>query len=339
MKRTHVGRILAVLVVFACATAVGADVKTEQKNQFQFGGVLGRVVNMFGGKAAREGVMSTVSVKGDRKMTITGDNAELIDLAEEKVYSIDLKGKSYKVQTFEEIRRRMQEAQKRAAEEARKTEAKPEKRDPNEPQVDVDFDVKDTGQKKNINGFDTHLIVATITVREKGKTLEESGGLVTTSEMWMAPRMASMKEIADFDIRYFQKLNGPMIAGAAADQLATALAMYPGLKTALERLQKESAKAEGTPILVTVSVEAVKSPEQMKEEEKSGQSEAPKSIGGLFGGLGKKIGGKKDEEPKAADKPQPKNRATILTTNHEVVKISSDVAASDISIPADFKEK
>ena len=32
--------------------------------------MLGRMVNMFGGKAAREGVTSTVAVKGDRKATM-----------------------------------------------------------------------------------------------------------------------------------------------------------------------------------------------------------------------------------------------------------------------------
>ena len=38
------------------------------------GGMLGKVVNFFGGKSAREGVVSTVAVAGDRKMTTSGDN-------------------------------------------------------------------------------------------------------------------------------------------------------------------------------------------------------------------------------------------------------------------------
>ena len=45
----------------------------------------------------------------------------------------------------------------------------------------------------------------TITVREKGKTLEQSGGMVLTSDMWLAPKIAAMKEIADFDVRYAQE--------------------------------------------------------------------------------------------------------------------------------------
>ena len=65
--------------------------------------------------------------------------------------------------------------------------------------MEVDFDVRNTGEKKTINGFDTHQVVMTITVREKGKTLEESGGMVLTSDMWLAPKIAAMKEIAEFD--------------------------------------------------------------------------------------------------------------------------------------------
>jgi len=54
-------------------------------------------------------------------------------------------------------------------EEKQKQEEKPQK------EVEVDFDVKETGQKKQIAGYDTHESVMTITVREKGKTIEESG--------------------------------------------------------------------------------------------------------------------------------------------------------------------
>ena len=42
----------------------------------------------------------------------------------------------------------------------------------------------------------------TVTVREKGKKLEESGGMVLTSNTWLAPKIAATNEVAAFDIRY-----------------------------------------------------------------------------------------------------------------------------------------
>ena len=80
--------------------------------------------NFFGGKAAKEGVVSTVAVSGDRKMTTTGDQtAQIVDLREEKIYDIDLRLKTYKVTTFEEMRQRMREAEAKAREAAAKEKA------------------------------------------------------------------------------------------------------------------------------------------------------------------------------------------------------------------------
>src|SRR5438067_1780670 len=118
----HVRHIVATTVVFVTLATLSilADVKTDEKTRVQFGGALGRIVNFFGGRAAREGVTETVAVKGDRKATFKEDSGQIIDLREEQVYEVDLKKKTYKVIAFAEMRRQMEEAQKRAEENARK---------------------------------------------------------------------------------------------------------------------------------------------------------------------------------------------------------------------------
>jgi len=202
-------RVLAtfVLVLFA-SYGVFADVRTEQKTQVQFGGMLGRVMNLFGGQAAREGTTSTVLVKGNRKVTATGNTSQIIDLSEEQVYDLDLRRRTYKVTTFAEMRRRIEEAQRRAQENARKQQEpeSPETAQGEQKEVEVDFEVKNTGETKTINGFDTKQTLVVITVREKGKTLDESGGLVLTSDTWLAPEQPALKEVGDFDRRYAEKL-------------------------------------------------------------------------------------------------------------------------------------
>ena len=65
-----------------------------------------------------------------------------------------------------------------------------------------------------------------LTEEIKGKTLDENGGLVLTADSWLAlPKIAAMKEVTDFDMRYAQKLYGPMIAGASAQDMAAAAAL------------------------------------------------------------------------------------------------------------------
>ena len=60
-----------------------ADVKSQERTQVKFEGALGRMMNFFGGKTAREGLVSTVALKGNRLLTITGDSGEIIDLGSE----------------------------------------------------------------------------------------------------------------------------------------------------------------------------------------------------------------------------------------------------------------
>ena len=119
INRNRIAGALAASLLVLSTHTLGADVRADQKTRIEFAGMLGRMVNLFGGKAAREGVTSTVAVKGNRKVTTSGQTGQIIDLTEEKIYALDLRKKSYKVTTFAEIRRQMEEAQKKAAEQAR----------------------------------------------------------------------------------------------------------------------------------------------------------------------------------------------------------------------------
>jgi hypothetical protein len=325
----------ALAVLFVALVAVSADVKTQEKSQIQFPGMLGKVFNLFGGKSAKEGVTSTVAVSGDRMIRTTDNSAELIDLREEKLYDIDLRNKSYKVTTFEEIRKQMREAEAKAKEEAKKEEGrsgdKPEK------EYEVDVDVKPTGQHKTINTYDCREVIMTITVREKGKTLEQAGGLVMTADSWLAPTIPQVKEIEDFNIRYARALMGPD-AVAQADKMAAALAVYPGLKAAFSKMQAQKGTMDGTPLETNVTVQNVKTAEQVAQEQKSEEQpkEQPTSMGGMLGGLGRRIAKPKKQDDQAS---VDKTRSTIMTTNHQVLSVSTNVSPAEVAIPAGFKQK
>jgi hypothetical protein len=347
MNRARLTVVLVLTLLVAAVPAVRADVRADERARVEFAGMLGRMFNLFGGKGAREGVTSTVAVKGDRKATMNDTVGQIVDLGEQKVYDLDVKKKTYRVTTFAELRRQMEEAKQKAEEEARKEQAQAKTESPapaasqqqeQQPQVDVDFDIKNTGQTKTINGVETHESVMTITVREKGKTLEEGGGLVLTSDMWLGPKVPAMKEIADFDMRYAQMLFGPMVAGASPDQMATAAAMYPYMKQAMTRMSAEGAKLEGSPVQTVTTLDAVKSAEEMaaeaKAKEDDNKSKPPSSVGGMLGGfMAKKI-----QKKAAGGDDGSKARATFMTMTNDVLKVVTDVAPADVAVPAGFKE-
>jgi hypothetical protein len=329
MKRLARIAIVALPLLTLAASPVYADVKTRDKSTVKFEGMLGRMFNLFGGKSARDGVEGTTAVKGNRKATITDASGQIVDLAEEKIYDLDLKKKTYTVTTFEELRRRMREAEERAKKEAQKEEPgrKEEAQKPTK-EYEVDFDVKDTGQKKQIAGYDTHQAIVTITVREKGRTLDEAGGVVMTNDLWLAPKIPQLKEMADFDLKYWKQLQGPDAATMSAEQMATVLAMFPLVGKAMDRLKKDGDKLSGTPLDTTTTFESVLSKDQLTEAQANSAS-SKNSGGGIGGMLAKKIMKKED----------PKTRSTIFTSHHEVLELTPSVAATDLAIPADFKEK
>jgi hypothetical protein len=337
MIRSRTATALTVAVILASIASLRADVKTDEKTKFQLGGALGKIVNIFGGKGARDGVTSTMAVKGSRKITTNDLTGQIIDLSEQNVYDLDMKKKTYKVTTFAELRRRMEEAQKKAEDDAKKDQAAAPSnepaRDPNQKDVEVDFDVKNTGQAKAINGFDTKESIATVTVREKGMTLEQGGGLVMTVDMWLTPAIPAMKELQDFDMKYFQQLYGPMLPGASPQDMAAAAAMYPMVKQAMGRMTTEGGKITGTPILTTTTFDSVKSADQVAADKAQSDQAAANAAGGglkgrLLGGIANKV----------AKKNEPEARSTFMTTSNEVLKVTTDVSATDVAVPAGFKQ-
>lgn len=303
-----------------------ADVKTREQSNLKFEGFLGFLLNR--GKAAKEGLVNTAAVKGSRKATMSEDRGEIIDLSEEKVYTLDVKKKEYTVKTFDQIRQEMRDEAAKAKEAQEKQEPA-QKGEPQQPQkeYEIDFDVKDTGQKKQILSYDTHETIVTVTVREKGKTVEESGGMVMTSDMWLGPRVPELKELADFDMRYWKALQeGSGVPTMSPQQMAQILAAYPMFGKAMERMQKDGDKLSGTPLDTTMTLESVKSKEQMTQS----SQQSGGSGGGIGGLLAKKMMKKNDSGT---------GRSTIFTSRHQYLEISKSVDAADLAIPAGFKEK
>ena len=122
--------------------------------------------------------------------------------------------------------------------------------------------------------------------------------------------------------------------------MASAMAMYPMMKDAIARMRTENVKMDGTPILTTTTIDAVKSAEQIAAESQqtstSSTSSTPTNptaaVGSLIGGLMKR-----GQKPSTAAAAAP-GHTTIMTLTNEVLKIGTTVVDADLAIPAGFKE-
>jgi hypothetical protein len=323
MKR-HVVLSALTAAAIVCAAVVHADVKTTEKTQIKFEGMMGRMFNMFGGSAAKEGVTATVALKGSRLSRMSDTTGQIIDLSEQKIYDVDLKKKEYRVTTFEEMRQRIREQREKAAKQAKDMSAEDKQNLDNAgKQIEIDFDVKETGQHKQIAGHNTREVVMTISAREKGKKIEDSGGFVMTTNLWLAPKIAALDEIGAFEQKYFQSVYGEAL-GINPENMAALMAMYPSFAKMAARMQTEGKKLEGTALLTTTTFEAVKSAEAMKE----GSSQ---SSGG--GGIAGRLAGR------LALRGPVEHKATVMTTTNERLSVQPTASAEDVAIPAGFKEK
>lgn len=347
-------RILAITALLGAALSAQAAVKKEENAKAQFAGMLGKMAGMFGGKAADEGVRSVVALKGDRKLTRSGDTGEIVDLAEEKVYQVNFKDKNYKVVTFEQMRQQMREAQEKMAKEMEKMKGQQPPTSPQQPSnVEFEYSLKESGQKKMIAGFDTREMVMTITMHEKGKKVEDTGGMAVVSNIWLTGKLPGNDEIMAFDLKFYQKL-ASAVDMRQMQQMGAAMMANPMMGDMMKKFAEEAKKLDGTAVLTVTTFEGVQSKEQIAQAAQNGQDQKSqgsgmdipmggdkKSIGiGIFGGLAKKAMQKKMEEKSAENAaPSTPGRSAIMTSTNELLSLSSNVADADVAIPAGFKEK
>jgi hypothetical protein len=328
-----------VVVAFAVpvAPAVEAGVKTEERTLVKFGGPLGGILNKFGGKASKEGVVQSVAVVGDRKLTLAGDRGEIVDLAEERIYELDLKKKTYSVTTYAELKAKIEEQRARAEKEAAEARKKEEKQEgaaePPATELEVDVEMSETGQKRTIAGHEARQVTTKAWVHEKGKKIQQSGGLLVTTDTWLGPKIDALAEVAEFDRRYGLKMAELMgftapAAAASAGQMASLAAMYPGLLKAMEKIEAESKNVDmsGSSLASGLTITAWKSAAQVAEAQKQSEDMG----GGLSGLLAKKL-------VKKGDPSDP--RTEVLASTSEMLAITPDAGAADVAIPAGYKAK
>lgn len=326
MKRFMTWSVFVAAAVLVVPT-VSADVKTKEKTTFAFEGVLGGVVRIFGGSAARNGIETTTAVKGNRLLSIGNVTGRLVDLAEQKSYDLDVRRKEYRVMTFAEMRAQFEKAKEEARKQAEKATPE-EKQQMQDSGKQLEFDVKvgETGQKKSIAGYDTREVVLTITGREKGKTLDESGGFVLTSTLWLAPRIAALDELAQFELKVAKAVYGEEFV-ADMQQMAGVMATYPAFGEMAKRMQTEGRKLQGTALSTTTVFEGVKSAEAMKAA--ADQQASSSSGGGLTGRFARRVMGNRE----------PQQRTKVLTTTHDLLSVDASATDADVAMPAGYKEK
>jgi len=250
--------------------------------------------------------------------------------------------KEYTETTFAEMLQRLKEMK----EKMKQPEPSGQK---DQPEVKMKFEVKvdRTGEKKNIAGYETEKIVLTMTAAGAGADNETGetgkGGMVITSTNWMASSVKGYEDVRAFQAAFAQKMGEMVNASSMAQMLENLKKTNPELAEAMKKLEQEGKKLQGVALTTNTvfatwaegGAKAAPAPQAEKTEEPS----APKSVGGLLGGFGKKLGQKtvkKDENANSKD-----GRSVLLESTMEVTAIGSSAVDAELFMapPADYKKK
>jgi hypothetical protein len=117
----------------------------------------------------------------------------------------------------------------------------------NTPQdIDAKIDVKETGQKKTINGYNASELVMTMTMDVDNPQARQMGPMNMEMDMWLSQDVPGVSELHDFYQRNMGKFPWSAMAAGA----------NPSMQKAMAQLQKQMASLHGVQVETTIRVKS-----------------------------------------------------------------------------------
>jgi len=337
-------RIISIILLAGCLALAFAPLpgfKSTSVTKMTFKGMLGTMMKMAGGSKP---TTSAQYIQGNKSRTDSMDDegkvtsSSIIDLDREVMITVDHKKKEYFEITFAEFRQRLSSLGGKP-----QTEMSEKK---GEPEVKWSFEVKvdRTGEKKNLAGYETEKVILTLTAKGEGTDAKtgEAGQLsmIVTSTNWMANSVKGYEEVRAFHQAFAQKLGLTAPANSSAAMMESLGKFNPQLAEAMKKLEQEGKKLQGVPLMsetvFATMTEGAAATKPTPPVEKTEESSAPKSVGGLLGGFGKKLGQKAMKKDDAASND---GRSVLLESMTEVTAIGSFAADAGMFAAPAYEKK
>lgn len=307
---------IAVLFFFCFATSF-ADVTYKQKSTSS--GLMG---------AMDIEMESTIMLKADGQrqesvMKFTGPMAQsmpkggeeqhitITRLDKELIWDINVLEKTYTQMSFDEMRMMLEQGM-----------AEGEKAPEESTGVKFKIDVKKSGQKKKIGGYDCEEYVITMVGQGKDIMTGKAQEFEVQTHLWVTPEVKGYDQIKSYQKRMAQAMGWE---GNFDPNMTQALAQY-GMGG--KELIKKMAEIKGFPMLTVTKMKG--SEEEMTESEKEEKAKQEEVMQKAMGILGKKV--EKSVEPE--------EKGVIFTMSTEVTDIQvKEVAGSQFELPEGLKKE
>lgn len=201
-----------------------------------------------------------------------------------------------------------------------------------------EFTVKDTGQTKNINGFDTHEYLVTWDVETLNTKTGEKGRDLMTTDTWTSTdfKLAKAREAEQsYDKAYRKLMHQPEPQANAMYNvygLDEGHVQVDGQDVDMKSVYQKLSTIKGLPVSMDVRWEAGGTDKDGKQTNDSDAGKSGKSLDSALGGL---FGHKSDD---SSSQPGTPGLTTIFSSHYEVKAVDTGaVDAAQFQTPSDYK--
>lgn len=343
--------LLGCAVAAILSSAAQADVTIQERMSINGAGLM-KMANMTG--------TTTTIISGQRARTESnlqfesgllrtfarglGQSTQIVRLDQDTLYSVNDKKKTYSETTFAEQRAAMQKAMEGMREaQASQQQATSGVDDTQCEWSEPKSEVKRTGEKATLAGYEAERVVVTATQSCKDK---ESGqvcdfGLVL--DQWVAPGFEASAEAQEYQRAFAEKMG--LNASTSRDFSERAQSMFGRYQGMWSEVATKMRDVKGYPVKLSFAL-GVGGPQcqSTQQTQASGGPASPPSIGDALGGaLGGMFGKKKQAPPaEAATTPPavlPGGLMSLMGMSLELVSVNRDsVDPQSFDVPAGYKK-
>lgn len=342
--------LLGCAVAAILSTAAQADVTIQERMTINGAGLM-KMANMSG--------TTTTIISGQRARTESnlqfesgllrtfarglGQSTQIVRLDEDKVYSVNDKKKTYSETTFAEQRAAMQKAMEGMREaQASQQQATSGVDDTQCEWSEPKSEVKRTGEKATLAGYQAERVVVTATQSCKDKESEQVCDFGLVLDQWVAPGFEASAEAQEYQRAFAEKLG--LNASTSRDFSERAQSMFGRYQGLWAEVATKMRDVKGYPVKLSFGL-GVGGPQcqSTQQTQASGGPAAPPSIGEALGGaLGGMFGKKKAAEPAEATTPPvalPGGLMSLMGMSLELVSVNRNaVDPTSFDVPVGYKK-
>lgn len=274
-----------------------------------------------------------------------GQSIEIVSLGEDKIWSLDPGKKTYTETTFAAQRAALQ----KNIESMRQAQASQQQGASGVDESSCEWlpptsDVKRTGERQSIAGYQAEQIVVTGTQGCRDPKTSQVCQFTLTLDQWVAPDFKEADETLRFQQAYAEKLG--LAAGGSRDVAERAEAMFGRYEGIWKEIAVKMQEVKGYPVKTSFAL-GVGGPDCQSATDAAATREERPSVGGALqgalGGLGGMLRGRRNqqeqkEEAPAAAARAPDGMVSLMTITSELVSVRNEPApASLFQVPAGFR--